>query len=201
MKKKLAALMLSFCLCLSLASCGSGGDSQPKESTPPAADSASSQGLDVEQNLFDVTLTIPSTFIDEGTTQESLDAAAKEAGYKSATLNEDGSVTYVMTHSQHSEIMEGIRAEIDNGLAEMAGADEGSTITEVTANGDYTEFTVKTTAAELGLTESLSVLGLYLYGGMYNAFNGTPVDDIAVKFVNADTGELIQEAHSSEMGQ
>ncbi len=74
------------------------------------------------------------------------------------------------------------------------------TFQEITANDDYTEFVVQLSSSELGLTEAMSVLGFYMFGGIYHAFNGTQPDDIVVKFVNAETGELIEESHSSEMG-
>ena len=39
-----------------------------------------------------------------------------------------------------------------------------------------------------------------LYGGMYNIFNGTPVDNVHVDFINADSGEIINSADSSDIG-
>ncbi len=203
--KKILALMLSLSLLFVITGCSpdSGMESQspsvqPEQQSEDVNSFEDLDGLDVEQDLFDVEITIPESFLDEGITQEDLDAEVKESGFQSATLNEDGSVTYIMTKAQHEEMMAGIKEEINQSLQDMIDPETYPTFVEVTANDDYSQFTVKTTSSELGLTESFSVLAFYLYGGMYHAFNGTQVDDIAVLFVNADTGEIIEESHSSE---
>ena len=203
--KKILAIMLSLSLLFVITGCSSdrGTESQspsvqPEQQSEDVNSFEDLDGLDVEQDLFDVEITIPESFLDEGITQEDLDAEVKESGFQSATLNEDGSVTYIMTKAQHEEMMSGIKEAIDQSLQDMIDPETYPTFVEVTANDDYSQFTVKTTSSELGLTESFSVLAFYLYGGMYHAFNGTQVDDIAVLFVNADTGEIIEESHSSE---
>lgn len=203
--KKILALMLSLSLLFVITGCSSdsGTESQspsvqPEQQSEDVNSLEDLDGLDVEQNLFDVEITIPESFLDEGITQEDLDAEVKESGFQSATLNEDGSVTYVMTKAQHKEMMYGIKEAIDQSLQDMIDPETYPTFVEVTANDDYSQFTVKTTSSELGLTESFSVLAFYIYGGMYHAFNGTQVDDITVSFVNADTGEIIEESHSSD---
>lgn len=178
--------------------------SAPQQTPEPSEETGSLEdldGLDVEQNLFDVELTIPAAFVEEGTTQESLDAAVSEGTYGSATLNEDGSVTYTMSKALHKEMMDGIKASIDESLAAMIDPETCPTFVDITANDDYTEFTVKLNTTELGLAESFSVVAFYTFGGLYHAFNGTTVDDITVRFVNADTGDLIEESHSSEMSE
>ncbi len=77
--------------------------------------------VDVDKGLFNVTITVPKDFIGD-TTQEDIDKSVKEKGYKSGTLNDDGSVTYVMNKEQHNELMKGIKESIDNSLAEMIGS-------------------------------------------------------------------------------
>ena len=54
---------------------------------------------------------------------------------------------------------------------------------------------------ELNLAESFSVLAFYMYGGMYNIFNGTEVENIAVDFINEATGQIINSANSSDIGE
>ncbi len=155
--------------------------------------------VDVDKGLFNVTITIPKDFIGD-TTQADIDESVKEKGYKSGTLNDDGSVTYVMNKEQHNELMKGIEESIDNSLAEMIGSENTPNITDIKANDDYTSFTVTTKSTELGLAESFSVMAFYTYGGMYAIFNGEKVDNIHVDFVNADSGEVISSANSSDMG-
>ena len=214
MKKKLITLLLTSALTLS----GCGGADTPAANTPsetgaPAVetpednvseeDSEDLSELDslgdveVEQQLFDVTITIPANYI-ESSSQEDLDEAAKEYGYK-VTLNEDGSATYVMTKSQHKEMMEELTSSIQESLNSMAESEEYPNITSVTAHSDFTEFTVTTKNSKPDLAESFSVMAFYMYGGMYNIFNGTEVDNIHVDFVNADSGEIISSSDSKNL--
>lgn len=137
--------------------------------------------VDVDKGLFNVTLTIPKDFVGE-TTQEKLDESVKGKGYKSATLNSDGSVTYVMTKAQHEEMLVGIRESIDKSLSEMVGSSDYPNITNVEHNDNYTSFTITTKNAEPDMSESFSVMALYMYGGMYGIFSGEEVDNVHVDF-------------------
>ena len=198
--KKTIFFALSIIICLSLAGCG-GSSNDTQQNIEEDSKSEETQSIEVDEGLLNVEITVPPDFLDEVTTQETLDETAKEEGIKSITLNDDGSATYIMSKSKHDEMMAGIRESIDESMAEMIDPETYPTFVEVTSNDDYTHFTVKLSSNEVGLSESISVLGFYMLGGLYNAFNGTPVDDVTVSFVNADTGDIIQEAHSSEMAE
>lgn len=156
--------------------------------------------IDVDKGIFDVTLTIPADFAGD-VTQEELDETAKENGYQSVTLNSDGSVTYVMTKAQHKEMLSGVKESINQTLNEMVGSEDYPNIIAITANEDFTAFTVTTKNDEPDLAESFAVMGFYMYGGMYAIFSGDEVDNIHVDFINEATGEIISSADSSEMGE
>lgn len=190
--KRIIPLLLSLCL---LASCSSTGPKDPAAASPsPEANNT----IQAEKNIFSVEITLPASMVGEDITQETLDADLAENGFTSATLNADGSVTYKMPKDVHENLMTEMAAEIDTALAEMV--DPETFIKNVTANDDYTVFTVELDADELGMLEAFSALGCYIQGGMYNAFNGTPADDIVVRYVNVHTGEVIHEAHSAQIG-
>lgn len=220
MKKKIyvALLIATF----TLTSCGSSDKAAPpteatskKEETVPQetdqpqsqedneAEESTSSNLDalgdieVEKELFDVTLTIPSDYVGEAS-QDELDKQAQEYGYK-VVLNDDGSATYTMTKSQHKKMLSDLTENINSSLSEMVGSKEYPNITDISANKDFTSFTVTTKSTELDMGESFSVISLYMYGGMYNVFSGDEVDNIHVDFINADTGELITSSDSSDM--
>lgn len=154
----------------------------------------------VEKGLFDVTVTIPADFLDDGITQEQLDAQAKANGYKSITLNEDGSATYVMTKAQHKEMMDGIKQSIDESLSDMAGSADYPDVVSIDANDDYTKYKIVLNKDELGLQESFLVMGLYVFSGMYHIFNGTEVGNVNIQYVNEATGSVIQEVNSDNIG-
>lgn len=177
------------------------GDGENTETvTEEEIEDTSSEGsVEVDETLFNVELTIPAAYLDENVTQADLDEICKENGYKSITLNSDGTATYVMSKKQHKEMMEEYKTSIRQTLDEMIGSEDYPNVTAIETNDDFTKFTVTTTSTELSLSESFSVLTYYIAGGMYNVFNGTPVDNIVVEFVNADTGEILQTCNSKDM--
>ena len=222
MKKRVIAIILTFTIGISaLSGCGSKVDeSKPQvvtstttetknsaESKIDEAEQTSEDGtknlealgdIDVDKGLFNVTLTIPKDFIGE-TTQEELDDLAKKKGIKSITLNSDGSATYVMNKAQHEELISDVRKSINDSLQEMIGSENYPNITAISANDDFTNFTVTTKNKELDFAESFVAMTLYMYGGMYAVFSGEEVDNIHVEFVNADSGEVISSGDSKDM--
>lgn len=211
--KRVLALLTALVMGLSLAAC-TGAPSAPassaapssaasgaaSEDAPGASQSSSTGGLEAEENLFDVEITLPADLVGE-TTQEELEAQSIASGVYSVTLNEDGSATYVMSKAQHAQLLKDMADSIHQSLAEMVGSEDYPNVTDISANDDFTVFTVTTTSTELTLQESFSVIGYYLYGGLYGAFAGEEPANIHVDFVNADTGDIISSADSSDMGE
>ena len=156
--------------------------------------------MGVEENIFDVERTNPAEYV-ESTTQEEVDKEAAEAGVHSATLNEDGSVTYVMSKAQHKKMLEDTRASIQQSLSDMVGSEEYPNITNIETNDDFTKFTVTTSSTELSIEESFSVVAYYMYSGVYGIFSGVTPENVHVDFVNADTGEIIESSDSQDMGE
>lgn len=207
--KKGLSLVLAAALALSLAACGGASSSGSAAGDAPAASSPASSGVDaldslgdveVDENIFDVAVTLPADLVGE-TTQEELERKTAGQNIHSITLNDDGSATFMMSKSQHKAYMREMADSINESLAEMVGSETYPNITAIKANADFTQFTVTTKSTELSLEESFSVMGFYLQGGMYAIFNGTKGDvNIHVDFVNADTGEILASTDSSDMG-
>lgn len=194
MKKRILAILMVATLVLPLSACGE----KEEKDTSSNTSETKNEKIEVDENLLTVELTVPADFVGE-VTQEELDQTAKQEGIKSITLNEDGSATYVMTKKKHKEMMKEIKTGIDEELNALVGSEDYPNFTKVEANANYTSFTITTTSTELDLAESFSVLNFYIQGGLYNAFNGTPADNIHVDFVNADSGEIIESSDSSDM--
>ena len=207
MKKKIVTILLISTLALT--ACGKESQVQSSDSSTQTQeesntsnkkkDTSKADTINVDKNLFDVKITIPADFVGE-TTQEELDAQAKESDIHSITLNDDGSATYVMSKSQHKKIMKELSDNINSALTEMVGSEDYPNFTDIKTNSDFTNFTVTTTASELDLTDSVSVMAFYMYDGMYAIFNGNDSANIHVDFVNADSGEIIDSSDSSELG-
>lgn len=218
MKKKLVMVLLATTLIVS--ACGNDAGQVSQQSQPSPTESANTTNdstdsdndikngdlsdldalgdIEVEENLFTVELTIPADFVGE-VTQEELDAAAQEYGYQ-VTLNDDGSATYIMTKAQHEKMLADLAENINASLSEMIGSETYPNITDIKANSNFTEFTVTTKSTELDMVEAFSVMGFYIYSGMYNVFTGEDVDNVHVDFVNADSGEIISASDSSDIG-
>ena len=220
--KKVLAIILTFAISLSaLSGCGSQVEEakpeavksttlETEKSSEPEAEETTENSDDgmkeleaigdvnVEKGLFNVTLNIPRDYVGE-TTQKELDELAKEKGFKSITLNSDGSATYVMNKAQHEELLSGIRDSINSSLQEMVGSEEYPNITKIEANEDFTSFTVTTKNQEPDFAESFGILALYMYGGMYAVFSGDEVENVHVDFVNADSGEVISSSNSKDI--
>lgn len=207
MKKKIVALLLFTTVFIS--ACGNqtpvsvstessiSTDSVQETVTSDLSELDALGSIEVEKNLFDVSIVFPEDYVGDKT-QADLDQLCKDFGYKSITLNEDGTATYVMSKKQHEELLEETRASINASLAELVGSEEYPNFTDIEANDNFTEFTITTKSAELDLNESFSVLMYYMYGGMYSVISGEEVDNISVTFINADTGKIISESNSSD---
>lgn len=174
--------------------------STPTSTTKNTQEEASTPTISAEKTPErTIKFTVPADFLDKGTTQESLDAEVSKAdGFISAKIGADGSATYVMTESRHNDLMQEMRKNIDTELANMADSSDYPNIVSVSASNDYTTFTVTLSTDAVGLQESIMVMAFYMYGGMYNVFNGTPADNVSVEFVN-QSGTILESANSRDM--
>lgn len=194
--KRILALLICFGM-LGASACSSKETTITKSESGETT-SSSSGGIEVDEGLLTVTITIPADIIGE-ISQADLDKQLAEKGYKSATLNSDGSVTYVMTKAKHKELMKEMAAEFDKSFQEMLN-DEESSIVSITHNDDFTEFKIGYDGDEVGLADSFTVLVFYMAGAMYGAFNGKTPENVHVVFVNSKSGETIQEGNSKNLG-
>lgn len=153
--------------------------------------------INVDERIFDVNLTIPAEYVGDAT-QEDLDQQAAEYGYK-VTKNDDGTATYTMTKTQHKKILDDMANSINSTLSEYVNSGDYPNITNITANENFTSYTITTKSTEPDMNESLLPMALYVQSGVYFIFAGEDVDNVHVDFVNADTGETISSLDSSQM--
>jgi len=193
--KKRILMGLVFAMC-ALVGCGNNDNQQANNNSETQQESQKESESEVEKER---TITIPASFFDDGVTEEDLENAKLENGFIDAILNEDGSVTYVMTESTHIKLMDELKVQIRQGCDDIIS--ENESITAIEYNDDLTSYTITTSAEEIGLQDSFIVMGLYMYSGMYNVFNGVEVENIHIDFVNADSGEIIHSVDSSDSGE
>ncbi len=193
-KMKFKFILITFTVSLFLTACGSGYS--PSGSDQDAAASKQAASIHIDEAASMVELTIPKDYM-ESVTQEELDTAAADLGIESITLQEDGSALYRMTIEQHERMLADIKENIWAGMESMKQSSDYKNFVDITANEDYTEFTVTTTEERLDMKESFSVMTFYMYGEMYNMFKGTPAANIHVEFIHAETGAVVSAADSS----
>lgn len=177
--KKLFKLFTITCLILSLFGCGN-------------KETKDDNSVQVDKEIFDVTITIPASWYeetDEEISQSKLDEQYKDSGFKSVTLNDDGSVTMVMSKSQHNELMEELKKSIDESITELIN-DENCSYNEIKYNKNLTQFDVILSTNEANFYDSMACLTLYFSGAMYNIFNGTETKDILINLYDVN-GNLI----------
>lgn len=147
-----------------------------------------------------IKINIPDKYFLEKVTQESLN---EEIGDDiiSATLGNDGSVTYVMTPKGHEDMKKKTEAEIEDSLSEMITSGDYPTFKEIEHNSDFTEFTVKVAADDIGMADALSAIGFIMLGEKYAAYSGEEVENVSIQYVNATSGDLIQQVDSKDLGE
>lgn len=217
--KRMAALTAAAALALSLAACGSAPSTAdtPAETPAPtaapttdpdislqeAADAISTaEQIEVEDNLFDVTLTLPADYASD-ITEEEIAQQVADGKVHTGTLNDDGSVTYTMSKAQHAALLESIAAELRSTLDDMIGSTDYPNLTAIETNDDFTDFTVYTTTqpGAVGLSDEMSVLIYYTCGKMYGIVSGQEPDNIHVDILNSESGELVSAHDSRDFNQ
>ena len=133
------------------------------------------------------------------TTQEEAEKIRQENGYESAVLNEDGSLTIVMSREQYDEMLEKFKKSVDDGIAEIIGTVEDSTIEKIEYNEDYSIFTVTVSSDEIGFAERQAADELVMYGTLYHIYTGNDATHIQVDYVASGTSEVLETADSGSL--
>ena len=183
MKKLLFGLSMAALL---LAGCGD--DEAKKESTTDKEE----QGIEVDKGLLDVELTLPAEFFD-GQTPEEIEASAKQQGVKEVKINEDGTVYYKMSKSDHKKMMNELEKSIKESMDELVTSGDAPSFKEIKYNKDFTEFNVKVDREAFeNSMDAFMFFTFAMSGSFYNAFDGENMDDlkITVNMIDAATNEV-----------
>ena len=208
----LAALVC--CGALVLAGCGSGDASSSEASVAPAASEAASDtppeeatdaemealgDVEVDQGLLSVTITLPAEF-GADVTQAEIDQSIADGEIQDGQINDDGTVTYQLSKSQHEESLAELRGAVDDIIAEENTTNPGL-YEEVTYNDEMTQFSV-VVADRKKYEQSMSMLslGLLFGAGFYQIFYGVPEEDrnVVIEYVDGATGEVFDTYDASK---
>lgn len=189
MKKLLLSLVV---LVFIVSACGQEKTSSEKETEKSNVEKTDSESVNVDKGLFNVEVTLPASFF-EGEDIDQVIANAKEEGIGEATANEDGSITYKMSKSQHKEMLAEIKAAMIESVEETKNSEDFQSIKDITYNDSFSEFTmVVDKAAYENSFDGFAAIGLGMAGAYYQIYNGVEAEAYKVEISIKDeaSGEV-----------
>ncbi|MGA6192459.1 MULTISPECIES: hypothetical protein [Lysinibacillus] len=187
--KKFLILPLTLLLSILLIACNQDDDSGKKTD---GADKASEEPLKVDKGLINVEVTIPATLY-KGQDIDSIISEAKNSGIKEVIKNEDGSLTYKMSKSEHKKMMKELKERIVKSVEELKTSEDFVSINDVTYNKSFSEFTLTVNKEKFeGSFDAIASFGLALAGMYYQLFNGADIEDykVTVNLKDETNGEI-----------
>lgn len=163
-------------------------------------ESKDAANIESDKNLTNIEVTLPASVDD--ITDEEIEELKKEDGYISITRNEDNSITYVMTKAKQKELLEKLESRFDEFAQTYPGSENFPNVTKLEVNGDFSKFTITTTATtkdEISLTESLLATTFYSFGGAYRGYSCESDTSVTVEYVCDSTGEVIASGNSNDI--
>lgn len=180
--KKFKILFL-LVLSMALVACSSNDEAKKESETENVA---------VDKGLLNVEVTLPASFF-EGQDIDEVIAQAEEDGAKEVTKNDDGSLSYKMSKSEHKKMMAEMEKDMLAFIEEMETSEDYSSIQTVEYNKSFTEYTVVVDqeAFESGF-DGFALFGLAIQSMYYQVFDGVKEEDYqtTVHMKNAETSEV-----------
>lgn len=190
--KKLLAIGIMSAMILTFTACSS-QESEPVNNNTTVSTTEPTKSDIVDEKLLTVDINVPASMFDEENpatdelTQEQIDN-----GFKSAKLNEDGSVTYTMSKSAFNDYKKEIKEQTENSLNTLNS--EYPCIDSVEFNDNFSEIKINVNKDEY--ENGMNFFCITVAGfsaNIYQAYtNETVVSNISV--IDKDTGEVIDSA-------
>lgn len=165
-----------------------------KENTDSTKQEESNESVEVDKGLLNVEVTLPASLF-EGEDVDATIAEVEKEGIQ-VTKNEDGSLTYKMSKSQHKDMLKELETGVIESIEEMKTSEDFVSIQDITYNPSFSEFTmIVDKAAYENSMDGFAAFGLGLSGMYYQLFNGTDAEDYQVKISVKDqaTEEVFDE--------
>jgi hypothetical protein len=150
--------------------------------------------IEVNQGIYNVTVTIPNLLDGMEMTQEEVDAAVEEEGWVSGRLNEDGSTTYVIPSDLYEQYLDEMRISVQESVDELI-ADEPAIYKEISFNGGVTKFDVVVDRYEFeNAFVSIATFSLGLQGSFFQFFSGVQEENmkVTINYIDEENGEVFQ---------
>lgn len=187
--------------------CSAGADEDPADSasgtqsveTPSVENEGQTlQDVEVDRGFFTVEVTIPANLFGdlvEDRTEEEIAANAEESGYIDYTMNDDGSVTYVMPRGVYEEALAEMKQSLDVSIEEIV-SESPDVFQSITYDRSVTAFDVVVDRPSFEADFAASFVGftLGITGLFYQIFEGVASDDqeVMIYFIDGATGESFE---------
>ena len=161
----------------------------PTEIIEEEMEEEESSGIEVDEGFFNVTITLPAVFFED---DEDFDPEIykEEQGFKDATVNDDGSVTVVMSKRQHDEILFEMKSDINESFQELIEAEDTPYIISITSTEGYETVFMDVDRAGYESTWDFTPLIIGISALMYQQVDGTELHcEVIVRDV--ETGEIL----------
>ena len=165
-------------------------DSKSTTSEPSPTEETGSQ-VEVDKGLLNVEITIGADVLETfDETAEEFKASLEEneeVDFKDVTINEDGSVTFKMSKSDHNKMMDEMLKSIDSSIAEITqNKEDYPNVIDITHDKDLLNWKIKMSSTEKTISESFLCFGLAIQSVFYHGFNGDKQADVVVDYVDED---------------
>lgn len=197
MRKKIIAGALL--LALSITGCGSTSRSS-SSAPPPDKDLSSNEIVAIDKNITTVDMTFPKDLIKEDSDadiQARIDQLVADGDIVSGEIGEN-TVTYKVTKKQHKEFVKEAAKIIEDTNQELID-DPDSFVQNVKTNPDYTRYDVSVDAAAYEEFEAgITAITMWMETAWYRAVAGLEDTNVQVRYIDASTGEVIDERNSND---
>jgi len=189
--KRILALILIAAMCLGVTACsknedpaGTGDNGRQTTNNRSDEDDPALEG--------DTEITVPAVML-QGEASEELTEEDKAKGYRSAVVNEDGSVTYVISKRDQKKLMDNAYREAVKNFKEME-TETYASVQEVSYNQSLSNVTlVVDSEAFQGGMDSYSTESLLLLCATYQMYSGLePFEiDVSIQIQDAASGAVV----------
>lgn len=164
MKKLLFILIATLFV---FAACSSDETETVTEGSEDLTTEESEESIEVDKGLLNVEVTLPASLFEEDNLDQ-ITEEAKESGVKEVIQNDDGSITYKMSKSTHSEMMKEMEEEINAYMEDIVSGEDYTSISDVTSNKSFSEFTMSVDQEAFENSfDGFATLGLGINGMLY----------------------------------
>lgn len=149
-----------------------------------------SDDIVVDKNLLTVDIRFPQEIVGDTSGFNEEEYLAENQGIKSATVNDDGSITLTMTKNKHKELLVEMKEGLDKTFEELINGKDTPYIKDIESTKSYREVRVKVDGEVYEEAFDFTPFVIGVSAGMYQLYSG---DEYKVRIImeDMDTGEEI----------